>query len=130
MPCPFPFVPVALAVARAATSGATGSTPEEVRHHQGVAEGGGVEPLPAMDTTVFNSSVERHTVMREAVSVGDGRVGVVKRVVQVKLLPDAAQAQALRVTLHACNRAANQVSEVARARNIRNKRTCRRSPMA
>lgn len=48
-----------------------------------------------------------------------------KRVVQVKLLPDAVQDQALRATLHACNHAANEVSQIARTRDIRNKRDLR-----
>lgn len=48
-----------------------------------------------------------------------------KRVVQVKLAPSAEQDQALRVTMLACNAAANAVSQVARARDIRNKRDLR-----
>lgn len=41
-----------------------------------------------------------------------------KLVIQVKLVPDSRQDQLLAATLHACNTAANQVSEVARSRNI------------
>lgn len=41
-----------------------------------------------------------------------------KLVIQVKLVPDSKQDQLLATTLHACNKAANQVSEVARSRNI------------
>ncbi|MDX6351057.1 MAG: putative transposase, partial [Streptomyces sp.] len=42
----------------------------------------------------------------------------VKIVVRVKLLPTAEEAVALRSTLHACNGAANWVSQVAFARGV------------
>lgn len=44
-----------------------------------------------------------------------------KRVVQVRLLPSDDQSRRLAATLNVCNEAANFVSRMARARNIRNK---------
>ena len=41
-----------------------------------------------------------------------------KLVVQVKLLPSAGQAEALRATLHAANDAANRVSKVAHEKTV------------
>lgn len=59
------------------------------------------------------------------VSVVVSSVGVVKRVVRVKLLPEGSQAHLLQQTLRACNDAANEVSRVARERGIASQRDLR-----
>lgn len=41
-----------------------------------------------------------------------------KLIVQLKLIPSSEQATGLTATLRACNRAANQVSEIAFARRV------------